>query len=456
MSLDEKERAIAQAGAAQGKSKAEVLSAISRYRTEKESKPQDGGKGFLQKAEDVVTKFFPGQKVGEAIGTLGGFGLTALKEKLGLAPKGSTQAFDTSAPSPKEVVGDVAQGALTVVGFKGAGIGKTAIGTIGKSAALGGGFGVAGGMADDQSVKEIAQRGVSGAVTGGVVGGVAQGVGKIAESTLKNLPNRLVQSAIGQPKREILAGKDLTKFVTQNKKIGTAQGLLDESRSAMSSLNKQIQTELQKSNKFIKPQAILKSLEKNEIIQNSLMSSDDVLNTVAKIAPQSKKLLSQDKLSIQDLNKLRQQIDKSLGSKVFDAPEVAFQKEVAKEFVNKLRAVVQKSAPKTKDLFKTYSQEIRLSDALANKLQRGNKNQIISFGDLIGGGFGSAFGGPVGGVAGVAARRAIQSTPFLTASAVVADRLSQNLTPVLQKLSPAIQTEIMDAIEGALSSPTNQ
>lgn len=417
--------------------------------------PKQQEKGFLQKTTDVVGKVFPGQKVGESIGTLGGFGLTALKEKLGLAPKGATSQYDLSSPSVKSTIGDVASGALTVAGFKGAGIGKTVAGTIGKGSALGAGFGASEALKEDKGIKDTLKSAAGGAVVGGILSGAGAGLEKALTSTLQNLPSRFVQSAIGQSKKEILAGKDLTKFVTENKKIGTAQSLLKGSIDAQNELNSKINTILQNSTKKFSTEKIFNSLQKSENIQNALLKNEDVLDIVSKIAPQSRKLLSQKVLTTQQINKLRQQIDRSLGSKVFDAPEVAFQKEIAKEFTNKLRSVVQKSAPETKDLFKTYSQEIRLADAIQGKMQRGNRNQIISMGDLIGGGLGGAALGPIGVIGGALAKRVSQSTPFLTGSAVIADQLSKTLLPTLQKLDPAIQTEIISAIEKALVPPTS-
>src|SRR3990167_4999316 len=63
------------------------------------AKPEEPKKDFLTKAGNVVNKIFPGKQIGEAIGTLGGYGLTAAQEKLGLAPKGATEAYNLDAPT---------------------------------------------------------------------------------------------------------------------------------------------------------------------------------------------------------------------------------------------------------------------------------------------------------------------------------------------------------------------
>lgn len=72
-----------------------------------QSTPAPKKKDLLQKATDVATSIFPGGKVGESIGTLAGYALSKNKEQ-----------YNLSAPTPLQVAGDVAQGALSVGGLK--------------------------------------------------------------------------------------------------------------------------------------------------------------------------------------------------------------------------------------------------------------------------------------------------------------------------------------------------
>jgi len=140
-------------------------------------------KTFGQKVSGGIQKIFPGQKVGQAIGTLAGYALT---------PKENRKYYDTSAPSVGQVIGDVAQGALTVgtaggvrTGLQGvskvgklAGVGSNALNkvtietanTVGKRAlqntAIGAGFGLTSGIKEKQSVGDTLKSTAMGAAFG--------------------------------------------------------------------------------------------------------------------------------------------------------------------------------------------------------------------------------------------------------------------------------------------------
>lgn len=165
---------------------------LSRYRKPQEpergalgTNPSDTlvGKVLDNSVTRGVQRFFPGAKVGQAIGTLGGYGLIAAQEKLGLAPKGATSAYDLRAPSPLQVTGDVVQGAATVAGLKAPAIAGKGLLTAAKGAGLGAGLGAAGGAGTAaqqtsgsaiptlEDTKKIA----SGAAVGGLIGGALGG-----------------------------------------------------------------------------------------------------------------------------------------------------------------------------------------------------------------------------------------------------------------------------------------
>ena len=443
----------------QGSTRESVLSALRarghKFQLPEQTQPVEQPKGFLQKTEDVVTKVFPGQKVGEAIGTLGGLGLTALKEKLGLVPKGTTKQFDTSAPTPAQVAGDVGAGALTVAGFKGAGLGKTALGTVGRGAGLGAGFGASEALVEGGEAKDVAKGAVGGALVGGAVSGALVGAEHVARS-IKQLPSRFIRSAFGQSKKELLAGKDVTKFVTENKRIGTADNLLRKSKSEISKIGSDIQKRLEGVTKKVSPNSLYKAIGASPEVKNAQLSTADIKGIIEKLAPQSKRLLNKKTLSLQEANKLRQLLDSTIGDRGFLVSQQPLNKTILKQFANITREKVKTLAPDgTRNLFTRLASEITLRDTIANKVAQGSRNQIISFGDLIGGGIGGVAGGVPGAIAGAATRRVVQSTPFLTGSAVTADALSKSLLPILRKLEPSVQTEIISAIEKGLISENN-
>src|SRR3990167_2207311 len=125
--------------------------------------------GSMAATGNAVGGFLGGKQVGEAIGTLGGYGLTAAQEKLGLAPKGATAAYDLSAPTPLQVTGDVARSAASVAGFKGVGIAGTLVqrvlSNIGLGVTIGGGSAIAEGKSGKEVLKSAATVGaIAGAI----------------------------------------------------------------------------------------------------------------------------------------------------------------------------------------------------------------------------------------------------------------------------------------------------
>ncbi len=85
-------------------------------------------KDALQVAEDVanVFSFGAGKTQGQAIGTLGGIGLTRAREDpggvfaklFGAVPRGASKYYDTSAPTPLQVSGDAGVGLAMAAGVK--------------------------------------------------------------------------------------------------------------------------------------------------------------------------------------------------------------------------------------------------------------------------------------------------------------------------------------------------
>lgn len=405
-------------------------------------------KDLLEKTGEVVNKIFPGKKLGEAIGT----SVASIGRSLAGDTQGAKDIIDTQV-SPKEVAGDLANIVATTASTAGAGLSGGLIKKALSSAVAGAGMFGGQAASEDESVKEIAKSAAKGAATGAVTSGALSTAEKLF-SQARFIPERLIRSATGQSKKEILAGKDISKFVLENKKVGTANKLIRDSQQNQEKLNQLINNNLKSvpiTKTKITISSILDDIVKDVNAQGGAISRAEAKEIVERLAPQAKGLLAKPSMSLVNANKLRQSIDRTLGDKGFLTAELPFNKDILRSFTNTLRESVKSKAPQgTRAAFNSLSNEIRLSNALTNKVAQGSRNQIISFGDLFLGVPGAVAGGLPGALAGAATRRVVQSTPFLTGSAVAIDSLDRTLSPIVSQLEPSVQTAILSAIREAL------
>jgi hypothetical protein len=163
------------------------------------TKPNDSLYGNI--IDNSITRgiqaFFPGQKVGQTIGTLAGVGYEKVKGVVG--GQDNSAYYDLNAPTLTQNLGDIAQGALTVA-MPGAGEGAGLGARIGTQAVLGAGFGASGSLAEgNTNPGTIASDTLKGAAIGGTLGvaGEALGAGlnKITKPFVKDLQPEVMQSA---------------------------------------------------------------------------------------------------------------------------------------------------------------------------------------------------------------------------------------------------------------------
>lgn len=414
----------------------------------------------LQSASNVLGKIFGGKQIGEPIGTLAGLGVSKIKN--------TDKFYDISAPSPLEVVGDIAGAGLSVAGFKGVGVTGDFTSRILKMAGLGAGIGASQAISEGAEIKDVA----TGAATSGVFGASipVAGVGlRAIGRQIENLPSRFINSALSRSKAEVLRDiakdkvDDFAKYVLKSKPIGTATKLLSQSADNIELLGNKISTILSLSTRqtgektTIGINNFLDDIVKIPEAQGALLKRVDIKNIVERLAPQTKQLLQKKSLTITESNKLRQLVDKTLGDRAFLGAQLSSDKIILKKFADSLREMVKIKAPEgTRILFTELSNEIRFRDSLLNKIAQRQGNQVLSFGDFIGGGLGGIFGGGLpGAVAGVTARRVIESVPFKITAAKMTNALTK-LAPTIEQLSPAQQTAILNFFAEIFSNSREQ
>ena len=421
---------------------------------ENQQQPQ---KDLLGKTEGILSSVVGGKKIGEAIGT-GIAKLTVPKEQ---------RQYIAPAPPIQEIAGDVAGIGLTIAGLKGVG----SIGSFGarllKMAGLGAGLGASEIVEEGGGIKEATKGAVSGGIVGAAIPVVGKGLSTLGKQ-ISLLPARFVNSALSRSKAEVL--KDIAsdkvdnfaKYVVEKKPIGTANKLLNDSFASIENLGNRISSSLESATrqtgikKTIGLTNFFDQITKLPEAEGALLKRADIKSIVEKLAPQTKKLLSQQSLTLTEANKLRQLVDKTLGDRAFLGGQLTSDKAILKTFANNLRELVKQKAPEgTRALFAELSNEIRFRDGLLDRIAKRAGNQVLSFGDFIGGGLGGIFGGGLGGaVLGVGARRAIESVPFKLGSAKFINALTKS-APILDSFTPAQQTTILNLFAELFSPEEN-
>lgn len=200
-------------------------------------------KTFGEKLSSGIQKIFPGQKVGQAIGTLGGYLKT---------PQAQKEFYDTSAPTPGQVLADVAQGALTIgtggiakpttAISKVAGLGserlaratiptaRTAGKRILQNTAIGAGFGGTGAIAEGEDLRGVVKSTLIGAGAGLGLGLAGEGISAVAK--LKPKPeaimNRVARLTPSDARKfEQLAGKSHGQYLKETGNFGSPEQIIE-------------------------------------------------------------------------------------------------------------------------------------------------------------------------------------------------------------------------------------
>ena len=396
------------------------------------SQPTDN-KDLMQKTGDVVNTIFPGKETGQAIGTLGGLAYEKLKGMFG--GQDNSKYYDTSAPTPLQVAGDVAQGALTVAPGLGevSAFGKTipalktagsVAGRIGQAGLLGAGFGATGALKEGSTdLGQIGKQAVTGGLVGGTLGGVGEGIAKIAT----HFPTSMIQG-----KYENLTDAEAQKFLQQ--KIGTQASLLEQAQKVVQTEGNKIDTVLQKYNQISPANPFSELLQqfpefqgkegqlvdkiKSFISQSSNIGEDrsTLLKFVDKIVNGEATLFEKNQIrKVLDLStkggyaKLAKSINPSAGH------------DLVMTFADALRNEIKGTAKETVPMFEELQKSVNIRNAV-KKVASKKAGGLLRYSDLI-----PFLGGnmlaPGVGVGAVLANRAIENPAMRFAGSKISQGL---------------------------------
>ncbi len=409
---------------------------------------------ILDKTTNVITKVFPGKQVGEAIGTLAGYGITAGKEKLGLAPKGATEAYDLSAPTPLQVAGDVAQGALTIGGIK-APMPATTVARLGQTTVFGAGLSGSEAVSQGKSIKNVAKDTVTGALTGAVTQGAFEALpvlgkwlGKKANNlrteNLKLTPtdklklNNKIGEVVDYLKKENITGGPAKQYTEITKRYNTTEDILQETlkQSGKTYTRQEIIDDV-----LNIPEKYSGQIDNPDVYQQLVNKSkglaDYIDNQIGKKYG--------DAIPVEKLNDLKRQYMKNAFNKGGDAVTNEANMAIGDELYNKIL----KDVDTIKPINDTYSTVITAKKILGKALGR---NQLSFTGNLIatgaGAGLGGAVGGPVGGVVGAVIGKPLATkvagTAARTQYAKGAETIAKSLANKAKSKIPTVITKLAD------------
>ncbi len=317
-----------------------------------------------------------------------------------------------AAPTGKEALGTTLKTATDIGAF--ALPGST---TLKGAAALGGALGAG------QAVGETLQKGgtagqaFESALWGGALGSTLGAAGYGISKLFKKLPEELYQTSIGKYQSLNDIKKEVTGQIEPLKEILTKQGVtlkqndaLSQSLGVINNVEEKIQKVLDSEvgDIKIKTSDIVKSLD--ELTRRTR----NVYGEEGSSAVQSVKdaiLEKGDTITLREANQLKRDITKEFSGIYEKAdPKLSNTKEAFKKVADSLRTTIADKSKAISRLNKIQSDQIRISQALENKIARQGKSDIIGLTDMVlASGFGGNFPAEIAAVAG---KKFFQSQPF--------------------------------------------
>ena len=372
-----------------------------------------------------IQSFFPGQKVGQAIGTLGGYAASDNKD-----------TFDTSAPTPLQVGGDIAAGAASIAGAKLPGA-SSIVGSVAQNAGLAAAGAAGTAVAEAKPVDDVIKSALTAGAIGGTVAGVTGLAGKAVSAVTKNAPERLYNSAVkptlNETKKAIkFNGNTLGQELIDRGVTGSEKSLLSKAQNEVIKNEDKLQQVLSASKQTIRRDELAPFLD-------DLVASKNATPGLATEAQKVKDVLDEfpDELTVSQANVIKRNIYSALKDTAFVLdPNLTTKKEAMKALASGIRETIeQKTASEVGEgTVKAINQELsvfgRLEDRAIDAIARSNKNNLLGLGDYGTLGLGAIAGGAPGAIALEATKRIIESPIFKTNAAVKLSQLGKYLDKI--------------------------
>lgn len=408
------------------------------------SHPSGSSEKGLNQLTGIINSIFPGKQVGDAIGTLGGY----LGEKARDLLHGTKNAenYSLNAPTPAQVGGDIAQGALTIAapnigGPAGSGVLNT-LGRVGTNAAIGAGLGASNAVAQGATKgTDIAKQGL----IGGAIGSAASGAGELISKAAQYLPLRVARSFIPGINKE-------TAQYAVDKGLGSPTSMLSASDSSLHELGSNLDSILNNPT-YQGVKATAQDVYGNvaEQFPHAGLTTDAITEELKKLVPLHKGLidkLNTEGLTMAELNELKSAIGNATYKSVFDEPAIKAGKQIGNAAYQGIKNFVVKTAPESSTVFDDFTKEIQLNGALQKAIRAGEKKKFWTLKDLVALMSGNAFAGPLGGIGAMVGEKVLTSP---TVNMKAAGILSKAATPTASALYQGTKAPAIRGILNATS-----
>ena len=343
----------------------------------------------LATAGNIAGAVFPGKQLGQDIGTLAGYGVTAGKEALGMVPKGTTSRYDLSAPSPLQATGDVAKGAA-LVGTLGAGVPVDFASAALQGATVGGlaGAGQAASNTSGSAIptgKDLAKVGTGAAIGAGT--GAAVGAGTFGLSRLvASLGNKITNSVIRPSKADIEDGFSVNTIQKYNLG-GSLSTMYDKTESTIADLSNQLNSKLEASDASVDLAKVYEDTA-NSLSSNKIrgFGSNTAINGALEQLQNEVNALGRSEVSIPEAQLVKQASGK-MGAWQFGTidPEATAREQVYNAFYRNLKTAIEDNSPAgVQGINKQLSELIPVQNAIIRRIPVADRNSALSLSDMVG------------------------------------------------------------------------
>jgi hypothetical protein len=342
---------------------------------------------FLTKANDVVGSIFAGQKVGEAIGTLGGYAYQKVKDKI----KGTNVAdyYDLSAPSPLQVAGDIALGASQVAGAK-MPVSKTILGKTLQFGTLGATGSGAEAIAEGKGANEVLKETISGGAKSALIGftfGVAEkGLQKGTE--MINRAGEKIQAKVIMPtKADLEDGFDL-KTIKEFDLGGSLKDTFKKTNQQLDDLSKQLNTKLEANKTPIDLNDVfektVKRLSGNKL--SAFGTQKQMSGALERLQGEIVEAVGKNGITTIPEAQIIKRASGHLGAWNYGntTPDAKASEKVFNAFYTELKTAIEEASPEgVREINKQMSKLIPVLNAVIRRMPVAERNSIVGLPDML-------------------------------------------------------------------------